>query len=51
MVRELRTNTPLQALDLMNDEVYLEAAGALAGRMVREAGTVSLTASRTDLSW
>jgi hypothetical protein len=38
VVRELRTNTPLQSLDLMNDLVYLEAARALAGRMMRDAG-------------
>jgi hypothetical protein len=38
VVRELRTNTPLQSLDLMNDTIYLEAARALAGRMMREAG-------------
>jgi hypothetical protein len=38
VVRELRTNTPLQSLDLMNDQIYLEAARALAGRMLLEAG-------------
>ena len=38
VVRELRTNTPLQSLDLMNDLIFLEAARALAGRMLREGG-------------
>ncbi len=32
-VRETRTNTPLQALNLMNDETYLEAADKLSVRM------------------
>ncbi|HLJ14641.1 MAG TPA: DUF1553 domain-containing protein, partial [Bryobacteraceae bacterium] len=38
MVREQRTNTPLQALDLMNDQIFLEAARALGARMLREGG-------------
>jgi len=33
-VRRLRTNTPLQALTLLNDVVYLSAAKALASRMM-----------------
>lgn len=36
--RRLRTNTPLQAFVTLNDPVYVEAAQALARRMMREGG-------------
>jgi hypothetical protein len=37
-VRRVRTNTPLQALVTLNDPVYIEAAQALARRIVAEGG-------------
>ena len=36
-----RTNTPTSALVTLNDPAYIEAAGALAGRMIAEGGATA----------
>ncbi|MBK5278641.1 MAG: DUF1553 domain-containing protein, partial [Bacteroidia bacterium] len=38
-IRRLRTNTPLQALVTLNDPVYMDAARALASKMIAAGGT------------
>ena len=41
-VRRVRTNTPLQALVTLNDPAYIEAAQAMARRVLREAPAADL---------
>ncbi len=41
VVRETRTDTPLQALNLMNDVTFLEAARFIGQRMMKEGGATS----------
>ena len=43
-LKRLRSNTPLQALTLLNDPVYVEAARAFAARIVREQPTSDVDA-------
>jgi hypothetical protein len=45
-IRRIRTNTPLQALVTLNDPVYMEAAAALAKRMVADAADAQSRVNR-----
>jgi Protein of unknown function (DUF1553) len=47
-VRRVRTNTPLQALTLLNDEVSMAAARALADRVERQSKPAGAGDSRTS---
>jgi len=47
--RRLRSNTPLQALTLLNDRQFFEFAGALADRVLRDGGATD--APRLDLAF
>lgn len=49
IVKETRTNTPLQALNLMNDVTYVEAARALGEAMMAE--TNSSPSNRIDFAF
>ena len=49
--RRAVTNTPLQALVLLNDPTYMEAARALAERMMNEGGADRCAASGTLSGW
>jgi hypothetical protein len=46
LLRRPRTNTPLQALVTLNDPVYIEAAQALARRMLKEGGATASEQAR-----
>ena len=48
-IRRIRTNTPLQAFVTLNDPVYVEAAQALARRIIREGGTTPESRARFSL--
>jgi hypothetical protein len=48
-IKRIRTNTPLQALVTLNDPVYVEAAQALARRMVAEGGSTPEDRARHGL--
>ena len=49
LARRIPTNTPLQALVTLNDPVYIEAAQALARRIVREGGSTIEARARFGL--
>jgi hypothetical protein len=48
-VKRVRSNTPVQAFVTLNDPVYLEAAQALARRILREGGATSEERTRFAL--
>jgi hypothetical protein len=48
LVRRVRTNTPLQALTMLNDEAFFDAARALARRMVTEVPAATGSAGRVQ---
>jgi hypothetical protein len=48
-IRRVRTNTPLQSFVTLNDPVFVEAAQALARRIVREGGTSAQSRLRYGL--
>jgi hypothetical protein len=49
-IRRVRTNTPLQAFVTLNDPVYVEAAQALARRILTEGGTTNEPRARFALT-
>ncbi len=46
VVRRVRTNTPLQSLDLLNSPVFMEAAAGLAKRMTTDGGPLEAQLAR-----